>query len=105
MYNDRQYDAALDFINRGDANVTAEWDVKRVGAYSLYEDIYRNATISLSIVLRGDDQAPIIVPNGKKIVEATSRFLGVNVDYLVEARGDEGAQQEVEAWWGDFWKR
>jgi hypothetical protein len=104
-YNDKQYDAALDFINASDANITAEWDAKRVGVYDLYEDIYRNSTVALRIVLRGDDQAPIIMPNGKKLIEATDRFLGVNLDFLVEAVGDEGARQEVELWWADFWKR
>jgi len=105
MYNDKQYDAALDFIAEGDANITLETDQRRVAVYDLYENIYRNATASLRIVLRGEDQAPILMPNGKKIVEATSRFLGVNFDYLVEATGDEGTRQELDLWWSNFWKR
>lgn len=104
-YNNRQYDAAVDFLGVGDENVTADWDRKRIQSYDLYENIYRNATVSLRIVIRGDDQAPIIMPNGKKIIEATNRFLGVNLNYLVEAQGDEGAQQETDKWWQDFWKR
>ena len=105
-YNERQYDAAKDFVRGGDDNAASSaYDQLRIQSYDLYEDLYRNATFSLKIVLRGDDQAPIIVPNGRKIVEATTRFLGKNVDYLVEAQGDEGARQEVEAWWADFWKR
>lgn len=105
-YNERQYDAAKDFVRGGDDNAgSSAYDQLRIQTYDLYEDLYRNATISLKIVLRGDDQAPIIMPNGRKIVEATNRFLGVNVDYLVEAMGDEGARQEVELWWADFWKR
>lgn len=105
-YNERQYDAAKDFVRGGDENAASSaYDQLRIQTYDLYEDLYRNATASLKIVLRGDDQAPIIMPNGRKIIEATNRFLGVNVDYLVEALGDEGARQEVELWWADFWKR
>ena len=105
-YNEKQYDAAIDFVASADDNLSfSEWDQKRIGVYDLYENIYRNATVTLKIVLRGEDQTAVLMPNGKKIVEATSRFLGKNVGYLVEARGDEGAQQEVEAWWSDFWLR
>lgn len=104
-YAMRQYDAAKDFVGELDANIVIPEDQLRCASYVLYENIYRNATASLQIVLRGDDQAPIIVPNGKKIVEATSRFLGVNLDYLVEATGDEGTRQELDLWWSDFWKR
>lgn len=105
-YNERQYDAAKDFVRGGDDNAASSaYDQLRIQTYDLYEDLYRNATFALKIVLRGDDQSPIIMPNGRKIVEATSRFLGKNVDFLVEAAGDEGARQQVEAWWTDFWKR
>lgn len=105
-YNEHQYDAAKDFVLGGDENVASSaYDQLRVQTYDLYENLYRNATVALKIVLRGDDQSAIIMPNGRKIVEATNRFLAVNVDYLVEATGDEGARQEVEAWWTDFWKR
>jgi len=105
-YNEHQYDAAKDFVLGGDENVASSaYDQLRVQAYDLYENLYRNASFALKIVLRGEDQSAIIMPNGRKIVEATNRFLGVNVDYLVEAQGDEGARQEVELWWADFWKR
>lgn len=104
-YNDKQYDAARDFLPAGDGNVTMPEDQLRIQTYDLYENIYRNATIALKIVMRGDDQSPIIMPNGRKIVEATTRFLAKNPDYLVEAQGDEGAQQLVDAWFSNFWSR
>lgn len=104
-YNDKQYDAARDFLPAGDDNVSNPDDQLRIQTYDLYENIYRNATVALKIVMRGDDQSPIIMPNGRKIVEATTRFLGKNPGYLVENVGDEGAQQLVDMWWSDFWKR
>ena len=78
-YNVKQYDAAEAFISTDENLSSSEWDQKRVAVYDLYEDIYRNAVSTLRIVLRGDDQSPILVPNGKKIIEATTRFLGKNV--------------------------
>ena len=105
MYNEHQYDAALDFVNTSDANVTNTKDQLRIQCYDLYENIYRNSTYTLKLVLRGDDQSPILMPNGRKIIEATSRFLGVNVGYLVEAQGDESAQQSVDDYWKDLWSR
>lgn len=104
-YNRSQYDAALDFMPPLDGNVQDEWDQKRIGAYTLYENIYKNATKTLKIVLRGDDQSPVLVPNGKKIVEATHRFLGKNVGFFVEPAGDAGLQDSINAWWEDFWAR
>lgn len=104
-YNNKQYDAAEAFISTDENLSSSEGDQKRVAVYDLYEDIYRNAVSTLRIVLRGDDQSPILVPNGKKIIEATTRFLGKNVDYLVDVGGDEGVRQEVDLWFGDFFKR
>lgn len=104
-YNAKQGEAALDFLPGADSNVTNENDKKRIQAYDLYENIYINATKTLKIVLRGDDQNPLLVPTGRKIVEATNRFLGVNLGFLVEAGGDEGTREAVQAWWDSFWKR
>ena len=105
MYNAKQYDAALDFVGAADANITNAWDQKRIQAYDLYENIYINSTVHLKLVLRGDDQAAILMPSGKKIVEATNRFLGRNFNYFVDAGGDEGTRQILDLWWADFFKR
>ena len=76
------------FISTGDSNVSNDLDNRRIGAYDLYENLYINSTQTLKIVLRGDDSYPILLPSGKKIVEATNRFLGVGFDFLVEGEGD-----------------
>ena len=104
-YNKKQYAAALDFIQGGDENIPNVDDQKRVAAYDLYESIYNNSTVDLKLVMRGDDQTPILVPSGRKIVEATHRFLGLNFNYFVDAGGDEGTRQEVDEYLADFWKR
>jgi len=105
MYNAKYASAAKDFVTTADDNVTNAMDKLRLQAYDLYENLYLNSTQTLKLVLRGDEQFPILMPSGKKIVEATNRFLGVNVDFLVDTGGDEGTRLDVQAWWGDFWKR
>lgn len=104
-YNKKQYAAALDFIQTASANIPNVDDARRVAAYDLYESIYANSTVDLKIVLRGDDQTPILMPSGRKIIEATHRFLGLNFNYFVDAGGDESARQEVDTYLADFWKR
>lgn len=104
-YNLKQYSAALDFIAGGDSNVQNEWDKRRIGSYDLYENLYINSTQSLKLVLRGDDSYPILMPSGKKIVDATNRFLGVGFDFLVEGQGDQGTQELLAQWWANFFKR
>lgn len=104
-YNAKQYEAALDFLTTGDDNIVDPWDLKRIQSYDYYEDLYINATQNLSLNLRGEDQVPLLVPNAKKIVEATTRFLGKNLQFLVTAEGDGGAQLAVNDWWADFYKR
>lgn len=104
-YNNKQYEAALDFLATGDDNITDPWDLKRIQAYDYYEDLYINSTVNLALNLRGEDQVPLLMPSGKKIVEATHRFLGKNLQYFVDAGGDGNAQLQVDAWWADFYKR
>lgn len=104
-YNLKQYSAALDFLVGGDDNIVAAWDKKRVQAYDLYENLYINSTYNLKLVLRGSDQTPMLMPSGRKIIEATNRFLGLNLDYLVEGQGDAGLQQNLDDWWAQFFKR
>lgn len=105
MYNKKQYDAARDFVKGGSNNVSDPLDNLRIQTYDLYEDIYLNSTFQLSIILRGQDQTPILIPTGKKLVEATHRFLGVNVNYLVEGEGDSGTQSDLDKWFKNWFKR
>lgn len=109
MYHHKQYDAARDFVNTTNSdfinNVVDTYDKIRIKVYDLYEDLYINSTYQLRIVLRGEDQTPILMPTGKKLVESVNRFLGINVDYLVEGQGDEGTQQDLDDWFSNWFKR
>jgi hypothetical protein len=109
-YNLRQYDSARDFIGRAGTsiytnNVVATNDKIRCEVYDLFENIYNNSTYQLKVTLRGDESHAILMPTGEKIVEAINRFLGINLDYLVEAQGDSGTQQALDDWFKTFFAR
>ncbi|AZS12543.1 portal protein [Mycobacterium phage DrLupo] len=105
-YNPKQYDPAKPFLRGGDDNIVDENDKNRIRAYDLYENIYLNSAETLKLVLRGDDSVPILMPSGRKIVEAVHRFLGVGFDYLVEPdRGDEGVRQSLDVYFRNLFKR
>jgi hypothetical protein len=112
-FNARQYEIGEPFFGPADGNVIAEMDQKRLRAYDLYENLYWNNHTSLKIVLRGEDSLPIYMPSGKKIIEATNRFLGQGFDYFVESGSvdnpdeppDEGSRQTIETYFGKWFKR
>lgn len=110
-FNPRQYEVGEPFFGGADANIVAKYDQMRIQSYNLYEDIYDNNQNSLKILLRGDDSLPIYMPSGKKIVHATDRYLGKNIDYIVEPDGtdgnpvDEGVRQYVDNYMKNLYAR
>lgn len=105
MYNAKQYDAAVSFLPGGGDVVNSVNDKRRIQSYDLYENIYINSVQNLRLVIRGEDQVPILMPSGRKIIEATNRFLGVGFDYFVEPTGDEGIRTAVDSYFKDWFKR
>lgn len=105
-YNLKQYDPAKRFLRGAQDNIVAEDDKIRVMAYDLYENIYINSSQTLQLVLRGDDSFPILMPSGRKIIEATHRFLGIGFDYLVEPdQGDQGIRNSLNLYFREWFKR
>lgn len=104
-YNSKQYDAALDFLPAADDNIPNVEDQRRIQAYDLYENLWINSTVALKLVMRGDDQSPMLVPSGKKIIESTHRFLAKNFQFFVDSGGNEGIRELTDTWFQTFWKR
>ena len=91
-----QYSTSKQWVGpSGEANIVGEIDKIRIAAYDLYDGIYHNRQESLKIFVRGDDQLPIYMPSGKKIIEATSRYLMVGFDYF--AKGVDADDEDPEA--------
>ena len=101
----------------GDPNVVGEIDKLRVASYNLYDGIYHNRQESLKVQIRGDDSNPIYMPSGKKIIEATSRYLMVGFDYFARTPSDDTGNEEpvtvdseesantIEGYFANFFKR
>lgn len=111
VYNARQYDAARDFLGKmgstpgGTDNIVDVNDKLRAQCYDLYENIYNNSTFQLKVTIRGDETHPILLPSGEKLIESVNRFLAINLDYLVEGKGDAGTQKTLDDWFKDWFAR
>jgi hypothetical protein len=58
-------------------------DAVRLGAYAMYESIYKNVPDSFRLVQRGDERNNIYLPNAKTIIEATNRYLAKRWSYAI----------------------
>lgn len=94
-YNPRQYKVPAPFFGNADGNVVNAMDQARIQAYNLYQDLYENAPESLVISMRGAQSLPLYCPSGRKIVNATDRFLAKNFEYYVSPEGVDGAKTDA----------
>jgi hypothetical protein len=58
-------------------------DAVRLGAYAVYESLYRNVPGAFKLVQRGDEQNPIYLPSARTIIEAKNRFLAKRWTYAL----------------------
>lgn len=62
-------------------------DLLRYQAYNVYSNIYYNVPNSFKLIQRGEENStPIYLPSGRKIVEASNRFLGKDWDFVVNPK-------------------
>lgn len=88
------------------AHVVQKEDQARLRAYDLYERMYWNEPGTFTLVKRGEDPTEIMIPSVRKIVNAKSRFLAVDFDFLVDPKlGSGGEQAELQRRLGDLFKR
>lgn len=74
-------------------------DALRVGAYTLYEQIYWTIDEAFKLVQRGSDENPIYIPTAKQIVETKHRYLANQMAVITDpSMGTEGVQAEAMAW-------
>ena len=73
----------LRVVGKQSENATNDFDKARLNSYRVYEDLYLSNSSDYKVILRGgseEDQRPVYVPNGEKIVEAKIRFLGQGLE-------------------------
>lgn len=83
-----QYASAMAYFGGSNPNLTTTEDQFRFQAYQLYDDIYHNHPETFKANIRGEDdeQKPIYLPAAGTLVEAVSRFLGVEFDFVVSSQ-------------------
>jgi hypothetical protein len=79
------YSSAVPFFQDAAEPGIAPEEQNRLRSYDVYEQMYYNHPDTFKLLQRGDDEAPIYLPSAKQIVEATSRFLALGFDFLVES--------------------
>lgn len=104
--NAGQYSGISPFFGAAPSWVTTNDDKNRIRAYQAYEDIYWCVPDALKVVLRGTDQQPVYLPNARKIVEATNRFLAQDFGYIMDRKvGSQTQRDEVSAAFDKLFKR
>ena len=73
-------------------------DLERISSYAVYEDMYWNVPDTFKLMQRGSEDNPLYIPSARIIIEATNRFLGKDMQVVVDPSfGSEAEQKQVEA--------
>lgn len=71
-----------------------QYDAMRINAYQIYEQIYWNVPETFKVVMRGEENNPIYVPNARTIVDTTNRYIGAAPAFMIDP--DVGTPDEQE---------
>lgn len=55
---------------------------ERISSYQIYQEIYWTHPETFKLVLRGDEQKPVYLPNARTIVEAANRYVGKGLQVI-----------------------
>ena len=107
----KQYASAQPFLSgTADANLAGSGeDSVRLQVYDLYDGFYHNRPETFTVTLMGEDNdRKILMPIGKKIIEAILRFLAVDYNYVVvpgQSRGTDEEKATIDRMVENFFKR
>lgn len=105
-----KYATALQLGRPAPAHVQKPEDLERVRAYGTYEDIWNNVPEAFAALLREDDPlARRYVPVAREIIEATNRYLAVDMETVwTPIPGNTIPEDQMAEWVGRldaFWAR
>jgi hypothetical protein len=84
MASTARYSSVITALNLPQPTWVSDVDDKtRVAAYDGYGNMYENNVGTFKLALRGSEDKPVYVPNARKIVEATVRYLGRGWSFTV----------------------
>ena len=89
---------------------TPQWvdgeDRTRVASYDAYESIYWTAPKAYQIQLRGENNQPIYIPSGRKIVNTAHRYLAPGFNVTTDPNfGSPAEQADAQLWLTEFMRR
>jgi len=75
----------LPFIGAASDNIVDPDDQVRWQAYQFFDDVYHNRPETFKATIRGEDdeQTPLYLPSGGALIDAVSRFLGVEFSFRI----------------------
>lgn len=93
-----RYATMADFIGYSSGNIVDSDDQLRWQAYQFYDDVYHNRPETFKATIRGEDdeQRPIYLPSGGSIIDAVSRFLGVDFSFTIELAPTPGSTDSAD---------
>lgn len=82
------------------------YDAQRLAAYKVYDDMYNSNPGTDTLMLRGENDLPIIIPTAKSIVNTMARYVARGFGFAVAKDGGTPEQQaEAIMAYGDLFER
>lgn len=80
-----RYASVLPFLGQSSENIVDQDDQQRFQAYQFFDDVYHNRPDTFKATIRGEDdeQRPLYLPSGGSLIDAVSRFLGVEFGFRI----------------------
>lgn len=101
-----QYSTALPLSGGLPGWVSDNMDKERLAAYDVYDDMYHNNPDTYTLMLRGIDDQPILVPTAKTVIKTQSRYVGRGFGFAVpKTVGAPDVQTAAIKAYGDLFKR
>lgn len=100
--NSTPYSTAVPYMRNKESWLVNEYDIERLSAYKVYQDMYWSEDSAFQLIRRNDDGRPVYVPKPKMIVDTTAHYLlkGMNVGVA-----DPEKDSEFMAFFDAFCKR
>lgn len=83
----------------------SDYDGRRISAYQLYEELYWNTNDAYQVVLRGDTNAPVLIPTAMSLIEATNRYLCREWTYRLTTSGTDTDRTKLDMFLDAFFRR
>lgn len=83
------YITGAPFFGQKPSWIPNELDQQRIQSYQVYEEIYWNVPDTFKVSLRGTNDLPIYIPNGRIIVDTTNRYVAPGFTVGIAHNGPE----------------